>query len=238
MELERTTPFHAKPCWREALARLPGGSKVLPFVRLFYGRPSQYLWEDSEGVVHRIAQGEGKEQGDALMPLLLSLGQHAAREAVKARMVEGEVLLAFLDDVNVVTTPERVGDVYMALQDELYRHAWIKIHGGKTQVWNAAGERPEACDALERIAQAVDPSARVWKGADIPTREQGVRVLGTPLGHVDFVEAQLTKKLVEHNVFLQRIPLLADVQSAWSLLLHCAGGRANYLLRRGQARTR
>ena len=72
---------------------------------------------------------------------------------------------------------------------------------------------------------------RVWKGADIPTREQGVRVLGTPLGHVDFVDAQLTNKLAEHNVFLQRIPLLADVQSAWSILLHCAGGRENYMFR-------
>ena len=53
--------------------------------------------------------------------------------------------------------------------------------------------------------QAVDPSARAM--------EQGVRVLGTPLGHVDFVEAQLTKKLAEHNVFL---PRLVDVQSIWS----------------------
>ena len=32
-------------------------------------------------------------------------------------------------------------------------------------------------------------------------------------------------------MFLQRIPLLVDVQSAWSLLLHCAGGRANHMLR-------
>ena len=40
----------------EALSRVPGGSQVLLFVRLFYGRPSLYLWEDNEGVVHRIAQ--------------------------------------------------------------------------------------------------------------------------------------------------------------------------------------
>ena len=165
-----------------------------------------------------------KGEGDALMPLLFSLAQHAALEAVKARMVDGEVLLAFLDDVYFITTPERVGDVYVALQEELYRHARIRIHVGKTQVEKAVGERPDACEVLERIAQAEDPSARVWKGSE------GVTVLGT-LGHVDYVEAQLTKKLAEHSVFLQRIPLLADVQSAWSLLLHCAGGRANYLLR-------
>ena len=203
----------------EALTRVPGGLKVLPFVRLFHGQPSQFMWEDDEGVVHRIRQGEGGEQGDSLMPLLFSLGQHAALDAVKARMVEGEVLLA------------RVGDVYLALQEELYRHARIRIHASKTQVWNAAGEQREACDILERIAQAEDPRARVWKGSNIPTAEQGVRVLGTPLGHVDYVQTQLTWKLAEHDVLLQRIPLVTDVLSAWSLLLHCAGGRANCLLR-------
>ena len=49
--------------------------------------------------------------------------------------------MAFLDDVYIVTTPERVGDVHVAPQDELYRHAWIRIHGGKrrcgTQVESA-----------------------------------------------------------------------------------------------------
>ena len=215
----------------EALTRVPGGPKVLPFVRLFYGQPSQYMWEDDEGVVHRIRQGEEGEQGDSLMPLLFSLRQHAALDAVKARMVEGEVLLAFLGDVYVIIKRDRVGDVYLALQEELYRHARIRIHAGKTQVWNAAGERPEACDILERIAQAENPGARVWKGSNIPTAEQGVRVLGNPLGHLDYVQTQLTQKLAEHDVLLQRIPLVTDVQSAWSLLLHCAGGRANYLLR-------
>ena len=40
---------------------------------VFYGRPSTYLWEDEEGTVHTIIQGEGGEQSDALMPLLFSL---------------------------------------------------------------------------------------------------------------------------------------------------------------------
>ena len=36
---------------------------------------------------------------------------------------------------------------------------------------------------------------------------------------------------VEHQVLLDRIPSLPDLQSAWSLLLHCASARANYFLR-------
>ena len=27
--------------------------EVLPFVRMFYGTPSEYLWEDDDGEVHR-----------------------------------------------------------------------------------------------------------------------------------------------------------------------------------------
>ena len=31
---------------REFLRDVAGGSQALPFVRLFYGQPSQYLWAD------------------------------------------------------------------------------------------------------------------------------------------------------------------------------------------------
>ena len=57
---------------------MPGGFEALPHVRLFCGQPSRYLWEDESGNVHHIHQGKGGEQGDALMPFLVSLGQHSA----------------------------------------------------------------------------------------------------------------------------------------------------------------
>ena len=41
--------------------------------------------------------------------------------------------------------------------------------------------RPEACNILERVARQDDPTAVVWKGSDIPTPEQGLKILGTPL---------------------------------------------------------
>ena len=137
------------------------GCQALPFVRLFYGQPSQYLWADD--------RGEGGEQGDALMSLLFSLGQHAALQAVQRRLVEGERLFAFLDDVYVTTpSPDRVGPISRVLDAELYRHARICINGGKTQVWNSGGICPEFCDVLERLAQQVDPGARVWRRSVLP----------------------------------------------------------------------
>ena len=49
------------------------------------------------------------------------------------------------------------------------------------------------------------------------------------MGHPDFVRAFLLNVLDEHDVWLSRIPMVEDVQ--WALLLHCAGGRANYTMR-------
>ena len=68
-------------------------------------------------------------------------------------------------------------------------------------------------------------------GRAVPLEEQGVRILGTPLGHLHYVQAFLRRVTAEHEVLLSRIPLVEDVQSTWALLLHCAGGRANFMLR-------
>ena len=60
-----------------------GGEQVLPNVRLFYGSRSECMWEDENGTTQIILQGEGGEQGDAMMPLLFAVGQHAALVAAQ-----------------------------------------------------------------------------------------------------------------------------------------------------------
>ena len=50
--------------------------------------------------------------------------------------------MAFLDDLYIVTRPDRVGPVYAIVQEELRVHACIRIHCGKTKVWNREGTRP------------------------------------------------------------------------------------------------
>ena len=91
----------------QGLSKIEGGQSALPFVSMFYGSPPQYLWEDERGVTHTVHQGEGGEQGDAMMPLLYSLGQHGVLEKVQAELQEDEVLLALLDDTYIVTSHER-----------------------------------------------------------------------------------------------------------------------------------
>ena len=95
----------------EGLMNVEGGGQAIPFVRSFNGSPSSYLWEDSSSITHTIPQGEGGEQGDPLMPLLFSLGQHAALQAIDSDLNDNEFLFAFLDDVYIATTADRVGEV-------------------------------------------------------------------------------------------------------------------------------
>ena len=215
----------------EGLCRIPGGEQVLPFVRMFYGSPSVHLWEDDSGVVHHIRQGEGGDQGDPLMPLLYSLGQHTALVSIQEMLRDGERLFAFHDDLYVVTVPNRVGAIFAVVQECMRRDANIRVHLGKIKVWNAGGIRPRACDVLQQIAEAAGSRAPVWRGSGLPTAEQGIKVLGTPLGHEDFVAAHLSSVLRAHQILLERIPLVQDVQCAWALLLHSAAARANYQLR-------
>ena len=56
-------------------------------------------------------------------------------------------------------------------------------------------------------------------------------MLGSPLGHEDFVARQLQRKRADQDRLLERIPTLDDLQAAWLLLQSCAAPRANYLLR-------
>ena len=107
-------------------------------------------------------------------------------------------------------------------EHELWNHAKIQ---------KTSGRKPPSCDEMQRAAEAADPNARVWRGSEVPTTEQGIKILGCPLGHEDFVSAQLEATTRKHQVLLQAIPTVPDVQSAWSLLLHCAVARANYQLR-------
>ena len=171
---------------------------------------------------------KGGEQGDAMMPLLFSLGQHGALQDASRTLGHGEHLMAFL---HFVSKPARVGPIYGSLENALWRNVGIRIHVGKTQIWNQAGITPPICDALERSARAVDPTATVWRGSMLPTDRQGIKLLGTPLGHPNFVVRHLRSVTEEHQVLLQRIPRGRDLQSAWLLLLHCASARANYFFR-------
>ena len=137
------------------------------------------------------------EQGDALMPALFSPGRHRSLKAIQATLRPSERLFAFMDDIHAVYTPGRTADVFTTIQEQLAT-VGIRVHDGKTQLWNRADRVPAGGQALTAAARRSDPDAIVWRGdATLPPEAQGVTILGTPLGHEEFVRARLVT--VKHD---------------------------------------
>ena len=166
------------------------------------------------------------------MPMLYALGQHQALRSVQSRLHPHERLLAFHVEVYAVAQPERIVAVHNIQGEELWQHSRIRINAGKTQIWNRGGHVPSGYETLLNEARAINPHAEVWfGGSDRPPEERGIRLLGTPLGTAEFVRSQLDATEAAHQLLLQRILAVQDLQSAWLLMLFCASSRATFHLR-------
>ena len=209
----------------EGLMGIHGGVAVLPFVRQFYGHLSAHLWEEDMGNVHEIAQGEGGEQGDPLIPLLFSLGQHRSLQSISGRLRAGEKIMAHFVDVYVVCAPFRVRAVTQIVEEELFCHAHISVHHGKTQVWNRGGAEPSGIVFRCWVGRSY---GRLKSDPRLPLDERGLRVLGCPIGSSEYVAARLNAKSEEQRSLFRRILFVADLQAAWVLLFYCGATRANF----------
>ena len=122
--------------------------------------------------------------------------------------------------------------ICMQLFNKNWRHAGKQIHQGKTKVWNQGGVVPTGVERFEVGARRIDLDAIVLReNSDIPTEQQGLKILGRLVGHHDFVQDQLSKLAEKHSGLLDRIILVEAFQSAWLLLVFCAAARANFFLR-------
>ena len=92
------------------------------------------------------------------------MGQHGALVAVQSELLEGERLFALLDDICVICSPERVGDIHQALQKHLRKQTGRSIHLEKTKLWNAGGYKTPVADGLSAAARVVKPETVVWRG--------------------------------------------------------------------------
>ena len=149
------------------------------------------------------------------------MGQHDALVAADEQL-RRECLAAFLDDVDLVTTPSRAREALDVVTSSIETRAGVTANLGKTRVYNRDGG-----PAPPGIAEL---GANVWHG-DTPEAERGFVALGTLLGHPRFVAAHTDTRLLDEARLLQELPVLTDPQCAWLLLAMCASPRADHLLR-------
>ena len=195
---------------------------LLPLVTALYGTKSTFLWYTGEGEERVVEQGEGGEQGCPLMPALYALAQHDALAEASGNMLPSEHLFSFLDDLYLVTCKARAAEAFEEVAGAVERHAGVQSHIGKLKAWCKAGGPPPA--------DLAEVSADAWK-ADLPDEENGVVILGTPLGREAFVKAHAAKRLEIEQRLLKELPEICDPQVAWVLLSQSAVPRANHTLR-------
>ena len=107
-----------------------------------------------------------------------------------------ERLFAYRDDW--FPSRDGVGDLHNSAEREL-KEGKDQDPSGKTHVWNRSGRKPPVCDELQRRAEMLDEEVRVWTLSEILSIQQGIKVLGFPLGHVDFVRAPLEATTAKHS---------------------------------------
>ena len=200
---------------------MEGGDQILSFCGMFLREPTHIFMEDEMGSTQYIPQEEGGEQGDRLMPMLFALGQHRALEGIHARMRAGEHVMAFMDDIYTVC--RRMEDVHVAVEDGLTTQADIHVHRGKkTQVWNRGGVESSGIEGMTNAARILQPDALVWPDdPSLPSAQQGMKVLGIPIGQHEYVQELLERKTRQQQVFFQRIPSVNDTQAAFLLFMMC-----------------
>ena len=113
--------------------------------------------------------------------------------------------------VYAVTSPGRSRAVYNLLAEQLWAVAGIRLHTGKTRVWNRAAERSPDMDDLGN---------EVWN-------PEGIKILGTP----QLVQNAIHTRLEDEAKLWDAISWVPDLQSSWQILLQCASPRCHHLLR-------
>ena len=196
--VKRVAPF-------KKLHSLPNLQPLLPLVSLLYGSESRFLRTDADGVTHTVCQAEGGEQDDPLMPALYALAQHDALVQADALLEPGERLFSFLDDLYVTTTKNRAREAFETVSGSVLRHAGVRAHLGKVKAWSKNGGLPP--EGLEHA----------WQG-DKADADNGLVVLGTPLGRTAFAEKFASERLRAEEKLLDELPKLQDLHCAWVLL--------------------
>ena len=109
---------------------------LIPFGKQWYATPSQFRWYDQTSTPHTIVQGDGGEQGDALMPAALyCLATHAALVEIQNRLPPGAILVAYLDDLYVVCDPTDAAYALDIVSVVLKAKCNVDVDHGKLAAW-------------------------------------------------------------------------------------------------------
>ena len=184
------------------------------------------LRAESDGDEHRVIislDGVGAYDHARRATMLRRLHQlPVLRRSASLNLLPSERVFSFLDDLYLVTTKARAGVAFQELAGQVERHAGVKTNLGKLRAWcRGGGAAPPDLATF---------GAEVWT-ADKPKEENGLIILGTPLGTREFVEAHAAERMRKELFLLAQVCKMQDLQCAWVMLSMCAVPRANHTIR-------
>ena len=123
---------------------------------MWYSSQSRFVWVDGEGESHTILQGEGGEQGDALMPALFSLALHPALLRMRGILHSTVSILAYLDDIHIVCEPRQVSLCLHTARSCLRDVCHIDVNMGKLAAWSkSVTDCPEWLEGLDANGEPI-----------------------------------------------------------------------------------
>ncbi|CAI5981820.1 unnamed protein product [Closterium sp. NIES-64] len=141
-------------------------SGMIPFLRVFYGTPSD-LYLRAGPFVQSLESARGSRQGDSLGPFLFAFTQQQVMEPA-TREFGDLVFLSYADDTYILGLAARILEAFGVLRERL---EWVglKVQAHKCRFWEREGTDVE--QALPLGMQRV---------------EEGLTVVGVPIGEEDW----------------------------------------------------
>lgn len=132
-----------------------------------------------EGGDFVVTQGEGGEQGNALMPALFSLGLNLAMRDARSELDEDEAAFAFLDDVYLPVKRQNARAAYDRFTTAIFDFTRVRTNLGKIRCWG--------CSETNAPRGIAELGPQVWRG-NLPAEQQSLIMLGSPIGSTAFAQ--------------------------------------------------
>ena len=141
------------------------------------------------------------------MPVLLRLAVNRTLTA----------LFTFLDDPYVIFQLQRWK---RCTTPRLWTHARIRLHDGKTKLWNRSRLLPQGCADLGAFVRVLQSRANVEVRQNTPIISTRLNDSRKSRGHPELVHAQLEAKKSEHQILLERILQTCYLSDSCSCFAH------------------